>query len=179
MPPDLSNLATDIPELDAGHPGLLRSRWFPMVITESALLNIVLLTAASHYASSRLMPNTKQCLYSLKHEAISATNKLLLQNVAMINDQVIGAVAKLASYEAMFGEREQYHTHMRALVRMVEMRGGLLALGLDGLLMRMVLWIDLNSAFLLGCPVYFKTTIPLAGHVAIVEPCPSHFLGAS
>ena len=152
-----------------------------MVITESALLNIVLLTAASHYASDRSMPNAKQFLYSLKHEAISATNRLLLhqQNASMLNDQVIGAVAKLASYEAMFGEREQYHTHMRALVRMVEMRGGLLKLGLDGLLMRMVLWIDLNSAFLLGCAVYFKAIVPLAGHVAILEPCPGHFLGAS
>ena len=150
-----------------------------MVITESALLNIVLLTAASHYASNRLMPDAKQYLYSLKHEAISATNKLLQNLGKKVNDQFIGAVAKLASYEAMFGEREQYHTHMRALVRMVEMRGGLLALGLDGLLMRMVLWIDLNSAFLLGCPVYFRATVPLAGHVAILEPCPGHFLGAS
>ena len=150
-----------------------------MVITEPAILNVVLLTAASHYAADRSMPDAKQCLYGLKHEAIAETQKLLLQNVGMINDQVIGAVAKLASYEAMFGEREQYHIHMRALVRMVEMRGGLLALGLDGLLMRMVLGIDLNSAFLLGCPVYFKPAFPLAGHVAILEPCPGHFLGAS
>ena len=120
-----------------------------MVITEAALLNVVLLTAASHYASDRAIPRARECLYSLKHEAISATKGLLAEATSALNDQAIGAVAKLASYEAMFGDQKQYHTHMRALKRMVEMRGGLLSLGLGGLLMRMVLWIDLNAAFLL------------------------------
>lgn len=150
-----------------------------MVLTEAALCNIVLLTAASHYASFTSVPRAKTCLYYLKHEAITAINRLILSNNGIVDDQTIGAVAKMASYEAMFGEAELYHTHMKALVRLIDLRGGLNTLGLGGLLMRMVLWIDLNSAFLLNCPVYFKSATPLAGHIAMLEePCPSHFLGA-
>lgn len=157
-----------------------------MVITETALLNVVLLTAASHYASSvALIPRAKTSLFYLKHEAITAVNRLIASSSksgGVVDDQTVGAVAKMASFEAMFGEREQYHTHMRALVHLVGLRGGLEALGLGGLLARMVLWIDLNAAFLLNCPVYFKPARPLAGHVALLEPpgpCPGHFLGAS
>ena len=97
----------------------------------------------------------------------------------MYSDAVIGAVAKMASYEAMFGLPELYHTHMRGLQNMIKMRGGLGTLGLDGLLQRMVLWIDINSAFLLNSPAYFRPTVPLAGHVALQQPNPSGFLGAS
>jgi len=159
-----------------------------MVITETALLNIILLTAAFHYASSvAVIPRAKTSLYYLKHEAITAINRLIASTnksggVVVVDDRTVGAVAKMASFEAMFGEREQYHTHMRALVHLVALRGGLEALGLGGLLARIVLWIDLNAAFLLNCPVYFKPARPLAGHVALLEPrgpCPGHFLGAS
>lgn len=60
----------------------------------------------------------------------------------------------------MLGEREQYHTHMRALARMLGLGGELVSLGLEGLRVRMVLWIESNAAFLLGCSVYFKATLP-------------------
>lgn len=45
-------MAVDIPELDLlGHRGLLRTSWFPLVITEPALLSVIALLAASHFAS--------------------------------------------------------------------------------------------------------------------------------
>lgn len=49
---DLSKMAVDIPELDLpGAKGSLQSLWFPMVISEQAALNVVILTAAFHYIS--------------------------------------------------------------------------------------------------------------------------------
>ena len=98
-----------------------------------------------------------------------------------MSDQTIAAVAKMASYEAMFGSPSLCHTHMRGLQSMVQARGGLEAMtGLGGFMMRMVMWIDINSAFLIGGAAYFRpTSQPLAGHVALVpemEPNPAHFL---
>ncbi|KAL9629553.1 MAG: hypothetical protein Q9164_006831 [Protoblastenia rupestris] len=179
----LTNLAVAVPELDAGTPFILRKKWFPMVITSPATLNIVLLTAASHYASLHsLLPRKpiRQILLHLKQQTLTSINSLIRSTPPNeeLSDAIIGAVAKMASYEAMFGCASLFHTHMRGLVNMIHARGGLGRLGLEGLLMRMVLWIDINSAFLLNSKAYFLPARPLAGHVAL-QPNPGGFLGAS
>ena len=95
-----------------------------------------------------------------------------------IPDTVIGAVTKMASYEAMFGTNDQhaFRTHMRGLAGMIKSRGGLEMLGLDGLLMRMVLWVDINAAFMTGGKTWFQAGRPLAGHTASREPGSGDFL---
>ena len=180
---DLKNMAVDIPELDAGTPFILRLKWFPMVITSPATLYIVLLTAASHYAASNsLLPRNhiQSILLHLKQQTLTSINALIRATPKdePMSDAIIGAVAKMASYEAMFGSGTLYHTHMRGLQNMIRARGGLEVLGLDGLLMRMVLWIDINSAFLLKSKAYFLPSHPLAGHTAL-QPNPGGFLAAS
>lgn len=45
---------------------------------------------------------------------------------------------------------------MRAATRMLRARGGLATLGGDGLLARMLRYVDTNSAFLLGCHLYLE-----------------------
>lgn len=173
-------MAVDIPELDhPGAKGALRSIWFPAVLNQQATLNVVILTAAFHYASI----NTSQCkpevLYKLKQDAITSIKRGLQDPELMASDQLIGAVAKMAAYEAGFaGDEAQYHIHMKGLMKMVELRGGLESLGLNGLLARMLLWIDLNAAFLLKTPLYFAHTNALPGHT-VSEPNPGQFLGAS
>ncbi|KAL9099314.1 MAG: hypothetical protein Q9163_005172 [Psora crenata] len=179
----LKNLAVAIPELDAGTPFILRKKWFPMVITSPAILYVVLLTAASHYAAIHtLLPRKpiQAILLHLKQQTLTSTNGLIRASPKdqPMSDTIIAAVAKMASYEAMFGTPTLFHTHMRGLQNMIKARGGLEALGLDGLLMRMVLWIDINSAFLLNSKAYFMPAYPLAGHVAL-QPNPGGFLGAS
>ncbi|KAL9125854.1 MAG: hypothetical protein Q9217_004999 [Psora testacea] len=179
----LKNLAVDIPELDAGTPFILRSKWFPMVITSPATLYVVLLTAASHYTGfNSLLPqkHIQSTLLHLKQQTLTSINALIRSTPKdePMSDSIIGAVAKMASYEAMFGSATLYHTHMRGLQNMIGARGGLEVLGLDGLLMRMVLWIDINSAFLLNSKAYFLPAFPLAGHIAL-QPNPGGFLGAS
>ena len=156
-----------------------------MVIANPATLNIVLLTSASHYAVCNQLHHNRhiqEILLHLKYQTLTSTNKLIRasnQSSDGYSDAVIGAVAKMASYEAMFGLPELYHTHMRGLQNMIQMGGGLGALGLDGLLQRMVLWIDINSAFLLKSSAYCVPTVPLAGHFVLQQPNPSGFLGAS
>ncbi|KAL9028876.1 MAG: hypothetical protein Q9196_002815 [Gyalolechia fulgens] len=153
--------------------GSLRSVCVPMVITAQATLHLIILFAASHYFSVRQTRCKPEDLYQLKEDAIASINRALRDPNLALSDQVIGAVAKLAAYEAGFAEDEgQYHIHMRGLTKMVELRGGLKCLGLDGLLARMLLFIDLNAAFLLKTKLYFPHTNVLPGHT-VPEPKPA------
>ena len=56
----------------------------------------------------------------------------------------------MASFEAAYGSPETYHIHMTAVANMVRSRGGLSQLGLDGFLARLLLFIDTNSAMIMG-----------------------------
>ncbi|KAL8967172.1 MAG: hypothetical protein Q9183_003038 [Haloplaca sp. 2 TL-2023] len=176
----LEEMAVDIPELDhPGNKGALRSIWFPMVIADQAVLDVVVLTAATHYVMVNRTTCEAKTLYKLKEEAISSINRSLQKPDPVVTDQLIGAVAKMAAYEAGFaGDELQYHVHMRGLMKMVELRGGLESLGLNGLLARMLLWIDLNAAFLLKTKLYFSHVDALPGHT-VPPPNPGHFLGSS
>ncbi|KAL8947116.1 MAG: hypothetical protein Q9222_006571 [Ikaeria aurantiellina] len=160
-------IAVDIPALD--HPNLkgsLRSTWFPMVVADRATLDVVVLTAASHYVSIHRTDCKVDVLYKLKQDAISSINRSMRDPELATSDQIIAAVAKLAAYEAIFAaDKTQYHIHMKGLTKMVELRGGLSTLGLNGLLARMLLWIDLNGAFILNTGLYFSHIDPLPGNI--------------
>lgn len=173
-------MAVRIPELDAETPFIIRNKWFPMVMTSPATLYIVVLIAATHYAAfNDLLPNPKirAILLHLKQQTLSSINTLIRDTPPgePMSDIIIGAVCKMASYEAMFGTPSLYHTHMKGMKHMIAGRGGLHKLGLEGLMQRMVLWVDINSAFILNCPVYFPTSVPLATYVGI-RPNPGGFL---
>lgn len=169
-------MATDMPELDEPqHPGLLRTRWFPLVLSEAATFQVVMLLSASNYASLRYPHGDRSNLLVLKSRAISSINKALKATDSSTSDQLIGAVAKMASYEAMFGDLPTYEMHMRGLVRMVQLRGGLSSLGLGGLLARICVWIDRNSAFLHNLPTHFTPV----GDGLLAQVNPSGFLAAS
>jgi hypothetical protein len=60
----------------------------------------------------------------------------------------------MASLEFIYGEVSVFHAHMKGLAKMVELRGGIDALGLGGMLGELVMWIDSkfygNDCFLTG-----------------------------
>jgi hypothetical protein len=94
--------------------------------------------------------------------AITEISSALADDTHGITDQLIAAVVQMAAYEALFGDSVICHTHMRGLSRMVNMRGGLSTLGLDGLLEHLVLWVDANISHLIGSRLYLdKSTCPL------------------
>lgn len=112
-----------------------------------------MLLSASNFVSLNNLAGLADQLLQLKANAIGHINKALTSDFSSpdrLSDGVIGAVAKMASFEAMHGDLESYAVHMEGLRRMIELRGGLLGLGLNGLLRRIVIWIDLNSSFLLN-----------------------------
>lgn len=111
--------------------------------------------------------------------AIRAINEALEDPVRATSDQLIAAVAKMAQYEALFGDKAIFNTHMTGLLRMVSLRGGLPALGLDGLLERMLLWIDVNASSVMKVhKVYFdKEAFP--SNFVHPTPDPRRFAGGT
>ncbi|QIX02134.1 hypothetical protein AMS68_007651 [Peltaster fructicola] len=173
----IENVAVDIPDLDGpSQKSLLRRRWFPMAMEESATMYAILLMAASHY--SAIIPGSIKAndLVYLKSRAISSINQGIRDPKRATSDAMIGAVMKMAAYEAIFGDSAVFSTHMRGLSTMLKMRGGLGTLGLDGLLERMVVWIDLNAAFICGLTALFgNDAFPTI--VKFDNPDPYHFAG--
>ncbi|CDM35594.1 transcriptional regulator family: Fungal Specific TF [Penicillium roqueforti] len=177
----LIHMAVDIPELDLpGNHGLLRTTWFPLVMTEPALFSVILLLAASHYASLQVDPSSMKIdLLGFRYTAVLSINRSLdARQPENVHDALIGAIAKMASYEAMFGSLENYNIHMQGLARLISLRGGLTSLGLNGLLQRMVIWIDCNAAFLHGSAMYFLMDTSVPGE-SPPYPNPGQFLGSS
>lgn len=173
----LSYIAVDIPDVDGPHArGLLRSRFFPFVLTDPAPLHSVMLIAASHYGNAYGSKSHTIDILQLKDMAYKEINSAIGDPVRQTSDQLIAAVAKMAAYEALFGNQQSYKTHMTGLLRMVSMRGGLPAMGLDGLLERMLLWIDSNAAFISGSDIFFdRAAFPT--NVRHPQPDPEKFTG--
>jgi hypothetical protein len=102
--------------------------------------------------------------------AITEISSALADDSHGITDQLIAAVVQMAAYEALFGDSVICHAHMQGLTRMVSMRGGLPTLGLDGLLERLVLWVDANISHLIGSRLYFDKNVCSPSAPYVVHP---------
>lgn len=72
-----------------------------------------------------------------------------------MSDAILVAILILAGYEGLRGSRESYHVHMRGLVQMINMRGGLSKLNDSSPHLReLVMWHDVNVSTVLRCPPY-------------------------
>lgn len=105
----IHHLTIPIPELDGSSAGpLFRAKWVPLVIYDPVIFQIVVLFAATHYATyanSRHFDHMFLELLSLKQIALSSlAQKVRTEND--ISDVLIAAAAKMASYEAIFGTAE-------------------------------------------------------------------------
>ena len=87
----------------------------------------------------------------------------------MISDAVIGAVIKMAAYEAMYGDEGSYRIHIHDMKTMAYLRVGLMQLGLNGFLRRLIIWIDVNASSLLNVPQTFPHD-GFTGDASDVEP---------
>ena len=142
------------------------------------MFKVIVLFSASHYAiRSDQGSQYAVTILSLKQQALAAINIAISCAGAQASDCLVASIAKMASYEAIFGSEDQYHAHMDGLTTMLEMRGGLSALGLNGFLGRLLLFIDSNSAFLLKTRLRLvEFSFPRRPPIA---PNPSRFVGCS
>ncbi|KAK5989915.1 hypothetical protein PT974_08178 [Cladobotryum mycophilum] len=175
----ITHMAVDIPELDQpGNKGLLRSRWFRLANTDISTFQVVMLLSAANIITVKggIASELGFHMYELKHEALNYINAAFKDEQKRLSDMLIGAVAKMASFEAMHGDVHSFRLHMTGLKRMVQMRGGLTKLGLGGLLRRMIVWIDLNGGLLLDEPRYFPGQTFTGDENEIPEPNPERFI---
>ena len=150
-------MAIDVPNNDAALRVLLGAHFMPVVLSDPAPLHALMLTAAAHYSKLQGPQSHNINLLQLKGMAIQEINRALTDHRSggrSISDQLIIAVAKMATFELLFGHQETFHTHMTGLQRMVSLRGGLPALGCNGMLERSLLWLDANAAHIRGV-LYF------------------------
>ena len=144
----LDNMSIDLPETDRASRELLRTTFMDLILSDRASLHSLLLVAGAHWNKVRPQHQHRINLLQLRGMAIQEINRALIDHRTggrATSDQTLAAVGKMATYELLFGQRETFHTHMTGLQRMVSLRGGLQALGLNGLLERILLWIDSNA----------------------------------
>ena len=156
----------------------MRTRFLPFVLTDVAPLHAVMLMATAHYGNNRGARSHTIDLLQLRGMAIREISTAMSDPARARSDQIIAAVAIMASFEALFGDRDIFNTHVTGLLRLVSLRGGLPALGLDGLLARILLWIDSNASHMANSHVYFdKAAFPSTA----VHPTPDlrRFVGGS
>ncbi|KAK4619949.1 hypothetical protein CLAFUW4_11025 [Fulvia fulva] len=172
---------------------LLRTHWFPMAMASPASVYAVLLMAASHYwrafgSQGWNSPRSgkdavagivvrPEIILVLKARALNEVNRCLKSDDVRIalGDTTLGAVAKLAAFEAIFGDQDAYRQHMYGLRQMLQVRTTLGdAIGsVDAFLARLVTWIDVNAAHFTGMPGQNL----LDTGVDISEPDLLHFAG--
>lgn len=173
----LSSMATGIRAVEGTDSRtLLRTQFFHLIMTDPASLHCVLLAATAQFQNVNGRHSHPIDLLQLRGMAFRDINAAMHDINRATSDQLIAAIAHLASYEAIRGDRPAFNTHMSGLQRMVTLRGGLPSLGLDGLLESVLLWIDANATALVGLRLYFdKVAYPTAA--IHPRPNPHHFNG--
>ncbi|KUJ11753.1 uncharacterized protein LY89DRAFT_786621 [Mollisia scopiformis] len=156
----LTHVLIDTPGLARkGEVFLLRTAWFPFIMNHPTTFYAALAFAASiYYKRSPATPN----LLDLHQKAILGINDALSKMEHKPDDFTIGAVFCMSLLESMYGDASSYRVHMKGLQRMVEMRGGLGHLGLDGLLERMIVWLDFNHAKVHKTSLFFGESVDVS-----------------
>lgn len=75
-----------------------------------------------------------------KIKTIKAINARLADTSKALTDETFGAITPLITAATSRGDYHEMNIHMRGLAHLVELRGGLNTLGMDGILPGEVIW---------------------------------------
>lgn len=88
---------------------------------------------------------------------VRSINDALDEPTRGVTNQMLMAVSFCASYEIKHGNIASYHMHMQGLVQMINLRGGLFAIGYpDPYTARLLIWTDFNTSKVAGYEPYLK-----------------------
>ncbi|KAH6714036.1 hypothetical protein BKA61DRAFT_55102 [Leptodontidium sp. MPI-SDFR-AT-0119] len=154
---DTSYVLIDTPAIaEPGNMFRLRTLWFPIVMTSPTIFYAALSLAGSILHARRHLALDAPALLELRSRAISSINATLSNSEDCKTDQTVGAVLCVSILESFLGHPELFQIHMAGLAKMVRLRGGLDGLGLDGLLRKMIIWLDFNHASIYGTGLIFE-----------------------
>jgi hypothetical protein len=101
--------------------------WFRTSVTDPAMLHAVLYTAAALLALLDVRTSSRDTIYHQTH-TISIVQKRLNDPTFTFDDSTMGAISCLALTEAISGNQDLWHVHMRGLKQMIVARGSFDAL---------------------------------------------------
>ncbi|KFY94381.1 hypothetical protein V500_03280 [Pseudogymnoascus sp. VKM F-4518 (FW-2643)] len=138
--------------------------WMKFAITDAALLHMTLVISALHVA---LLRGKAFSVDAFRHqrEAVKILDARLNDPMLNNTDPTILAISCLALTEILNASPLEAASHLNALEELVKQRGGLQALGFNGIVRRKVLWADLSSAISQQIPPrfpYSSEILPLA-----------------
>lgn len=135
-------------------------RFYSFVFTDPILLSTAVLLGVRNQ-----LDVTARCIEGQTFAGVLHIEQFLMRSISEalgdpvrgISDQMLIAVALCAAYEIKHGSGACYHVHMQGLVQMVNLRGGLVAIGSpDPYIVRLLIWIDVNTSRLAVCRPYFE-----------------------
>lgn len=146
----------DIP-VPGGGAFLVRTKWFPVMLSNSTLFKAGL-AVGSALLNLKLFQKDPATELFMRQRAIIAINKDLENEAIYPSDELMSAVHNMAFMESIC-KSPSFSIHMSGLKRMVEVRGGLEKLGMDGLYATMIRWLDFNHAKTHGTQLFFDQSI--------------------
>jgi len=120
----------------------MTTRWIPMAIRDQALLHSTIFSAGGHLALLEGTFGSENSEYlTHKTETIRIINGRIPDLSQAMTDETLGAIALLVTDQVVDGDYEEMAVHMQGLAKLVDLRGGLPALGMDGLLAGEIQWL--------------------------------------
>lgn len=110
---------------------LPKRTWLRYAIHDAGLLHGVLAIAAAHYSFATTQGLSDDALFH-HGKTINHVQKCLADPMLRFSDGVIGAIGRMVICHLIFGNRQHFITHLEALRRITEARGGLESLGMVG-----------------------------------------------
>ncbi len=110
---------------------LPKQTWLRYAIHDPGLLHGVLAIAAAHYSFASTRGLSDDALFH-HGKTINHVQRCLNDPALRFSDGVIGSIGRMVICHLIFGDRLHFITHLTALQRSAEARGGLESLGMVG-----------------------------------------------
>lgn len=142
-------------------PGTIWKRFWDFIFLDPALITVAVLLSITFLNQLWGSPPTESRWFSIlqiRGFLIRTISGAFADGRRSTSDQLLVAVALASAFEIKYNSAEGYHAHMRGLIHMIRMRGGLSEIAkTDPFCERLLLWLVANtSAMPRGENVYYQ-----------------------
>ncbi|KAH8594535.1 fungal-specific transcription factor domain-containing protein [Bisporella sp. PMI_857] len=116
--------------------------WLSCAMSDPAMMAAILILSAGHYAAHHGQAG-QGLLDMSRGYAISQINRRMSDKSLAINNETVAAVACLAIQECLNGDMEHCRLHLSGLERIIQLRGDNWTDGLDLIIIRILVWLDI------------------------------------
>ncbi|KAF7561035.1 hypothetical protein G7046_g3115 [Stylonectria norvegica] len=142
------------------------THWARIAVGDVGMMATIFLIACRNLAMTQNDDQYTTLALQYKGECIARLNDALSQKASLASDTTIIKTLALACEAAIMGDKIALMMHLDAAQKMVEMRGGIKALGKNGFLGKLVIWFIKDPDGDEGSYIPPATVIPVAKTVA-------------